>query len=287
MTIELIIALVFGLGIVWQASLSVGMHLEGKKGGIRRYIGIISLSIFVMLELIAYIYGKILPHGNPYAIFPVYIFYYFACPVIVYLNRSKALTRINEIKLMIVNVIFIYYGIILFGPTNIITILIYIVVAKCIWLMTKKELNDSDERALYTWYSLLFLVLGIINIFKISIGNSSNILWLALLGCFAMGGAYYYIFAHLVPIIYLNSSDGSYSDIMEKRDIILKAGGLFEKTNLNIFLVIAGSVALLLAMLINYKHDYVPETLVVPLLLLCAAMVGLKRKPNITKVDHV
>ena len=291
MTNEIISSMFFGLGIIVQVVFLIGYKL--KREDIKEIIKDIGGGL---LFVFYFLYGAVQGEQGVdlYVFWPpiIYVFCLGFGAAFTLSFKKKILVKINEINLLALNILFLYYCITRLGFDDYFTKIIYMPTLIVLALISFKiKLKNIYKGFLYLWYIILFMIISTIYIYQIS-GDSSNI-YSSYLSSFFIGGIFLYIWIYFVclimftKIIDFSLSKNRYdvrSGRAEFKEHFLDLANSFNKTKINSFKILILFIALFSFLIVNYYNNYISESLLIVFVLFIAS-ISSARKVDLTKKD--
>lgn len=262
---DIIYSIYFGLGILLQAYFFVrhGFKKEDVKELIKDIGGGV-LFAFIVLVAIGKSEEKI--NLSELSLAMIYTFFAGFGAAFTMSFRKRIMPQMNQISLLILNTIFLYYITTRLGYTHFFAVLFYIpTFIGLLLLLFKTELKNSQKGFLCIWYLVLLIFTGFINIYYIS-SAQENYLYSSYLSTFLAGSVALYIYVFIVYLIaFIPISDKNEYAIARRRaevkEHFLLLVSSFQKLSINPFLFLLTFLLLVAMLLLNFRYRYVPENL--------------------------
>lgn len=274
----------FGLGAIYQVVVLFDNKFKKEDAAeILKDIG--GGLLFIMIIFL-------LPDGkdeiNLYAIIPpsVYMFILGFGAAFAFSFKQKLLIKTNEINLLALNLLFLYYSVSRLGFENWLTTIAYLLTLIIfVSVLFKNKLKNIHKGILYLWFHMLFMIFGIISVFQTK-GDLSDI-YSSYASSFLKGGILLNIWIYLVVclVLYVNIIDSFYErsrfDIKKGR-MTLKKGfsdlvNSFEITRAKNSTIIILFILLFSFLMLNYYNNYISESLLIVIILFLASFSSAKR----------
>lgn len=262
---DIIYSIYFGLGILLQSYFFIrhGFKKEDIKELIKD-IGGGLLFVFIVLAAIGRSEGKI--NLSEASLAMIYTFFAGFGAALTMSFRKRILPQMNQISLLILNTIFLYYIISRLGYAHFFAILFYIpTLIGLLLILFKAELKNSQKGFLCLWYLVLLIFTGFINIYYISSATETH-LYSSYLSTFLAGSVALYIYVFIVYLIaFIPISDKNEYAVARRRaevkEHFLLLISSFKKLNVNSFLSILTFFLLAVVLFINFQYKYISENL--------------------------
>lgn len=282
---DIIYSIYFGLGILLQAYFFVrqGFKKEDIKELIKN-IGGGLVFIFLLPVLIGLREGKNL---SEISLIMIYAFFIVFGAAFTMSFRKRILPKINQVSLLILNTIFLYYITTRLGYTHFFAIVFYIpTLIGLLLILFKTELKNYQKGFLCFWYFVLLIFTGFINLYYILLAAKSH-LYSTYLSTFLAGSTALYIyvfFVFLIPfisVVEMNSPSmwRRKAEVIEHFNLLISS---FKKINLNPIFLFLTFLVLVAALLFNFKYRYISENLFVAVAIFFTAYLSEKLSQPIT-----
>lgn len=287
---DIIYSIYFGLGIILQVYFFVrpGFNKEDIKELIKDICGGFLFS-FIVLVVIREGEEKI--NLSEHLLTVIYTFFVGFGTAFTMSFRKKILPKMNQVSLLILNTIFLYYIITRLGYTHFFAIFFYIpTIISLLFLLFKKDLKNSQKGFLCIWYLVLLIFTGFINIYYILSAPKGHI-YSSYLSTFLAGSVALYIYVFIVYLIaFIPISDRNKYAITrrraEVREHFLLLISSFRKLNINPFLFILSFIFLAALLLLNFQYKYFSENLFIVFAIFLTVYLNEKLwRPVILNVD--
>lgn len=262
---DIIYSVYFGLGILFQSYFFVSHDF--KKEDIKELIKDIGgglLFAFIVLVAIGESEEKVNLSGLSLAM--IYTFFSGFGAAFTMSFRKRILPKMNQVSLLILNTIFLYYIATRLGYSNFFAIFFYIpTIVGLLFLLFKKELKNSQKGFLCIWYLALLIFTGFINIHYILSAPKSHI-YSSYLSTFLAGSVALCVYVFIVYLIaFIPIGDRNEYAIARRRaevkEHFLLLISSFQKININPFLLLLTFVLLATMLLLNFQYKYISENL--------------------------
>ncbi|QQS61257.1 MAG: hypothetical protein IPN70_05225 [Candidatus Moraniibacteriota bacterium] len=269
MQTDIVYNIYFGLGIIFQSYFFI--HPEFKKEDIKELIkdigsGLLFATIALFFVAIDGAMGE-LTLSEILFVF-IYTFFFVFCTAFAMSFRRRLLPKVNQVSLLILNIIFLYYITTRLGYVHFFAIFFYIpTIISILFLFFKKDLSNSQKGFLCIWYLVLSIFTAFINIYYISVAPK-DYAYSSYATTFLAGSIGLYIYVLIIYLImFIPLSDKSEHAIARRRaevkEHFLLLGASFQKLNINTLLFIVTSILLVALLLLNFEYKYFSENLFV------------------------
>lgn len=284
---EIISSIFFGLGII--AQIIILFNYKFRKDDLKEIIKDTAGGFLFVFYAMYFFLGVSSIDVNTKVSSTIYAFCLGFGAAFALSFKKKILLKINEINLLVLNILFLYYCITRLGFDNSFTKIIYILTLIVLMLILfKNELKNIHKGFLYLWYIILFMIIGTINIYQI-LGDGSNI-YSSYLSSFFIGGIFLYIWIHFVCLIMFTPPISDRSEIYRRRIEIKKhfsdLANSFNKTKISNFKILILFIVLFSFLIINYCNEYISESLLIVCILFITSVSSAK-KSQFSKKDIV
>src|SRR3989344_2223390 len=257
---DIIYSIYFGLGILLQAYFFIrqGFRKEDIKELIKDTGGGLLFALTALM-VIGRSEGKISLSVLPLVM--VYTFFTGFGAAFTMSFRKRILPQMNQVSILILNTVFLYYITTLLGYTHFFAIVFYIpTLIGLLLILFKTELKNSQKGFLCIWYLVLLIFTGFINIYYILSATKSH-LYSSYLSTFLAGSVALYIyifFIFLIPFISviemnLPSRSRRRTEVIEHFNLLISS---FKKINLNPIFLFLTFLILIAVLLFNFKYGY-------------------------------
>lgn len=277
---DIIYSIYFGLGVLLQAYFFIRQGF--KKEDIKELIKDIGggvLFVFIVLVAIGRSEEKInLPEVS---LAMIYTFFAGFGAALTMSFRKRILPQMNQVSLLILNTIFLYYITTRLGYANFFAIFFYIpTLIGLLLILFKTELKNYQKGFLCIWYLVLLIFTGFINIYYISSATKSH-LYSSYLSTFLAGSVALYIYVFIVYLIaFIPISDkNEYAIARRKAEVkehFLLLTSSFRKLNINSFLSILTLFILAVVLFLNFQYKYISENLFIAIAIFLTAYLNEK-----------
>jgi hypothetical protein len=271
MSEQIISSIFFGLGLIFQTKAFLGNKI--KKEDLKEVLKDIGggfLFIFYALYAITGA-GKEKVNIDDVVLTMIYAFCLGFGAAFAMSFKKKILIKINEINILILNLIFLYYIITRFGFDNwFVKIIYFVTFIVFVLIFFKHRLTNIHKGLLYIWFIVIFMIVGIINIYQISGDNIG--LYTPYLMSFFKGGIFLYIWIYFVYLVMFievldyfldpKRPDASRGRAAVKAHFTDLANS-FDVSNYDNFKILLLFIALLGILIVNYYNNYVSENVLV------------------------
>lgn len=250
----------FGLGILLQAVFFIGNKF--KKNDIKEILKDIGGGLlFVFFALYGFgLDSEPISRADLYTAVSYCFFVGFGA-AFAFSFRKRILTGTNEIALLALNTVFLYYLITRIGLLHWLTIFFYLPTITClIFFLFRFQFKYFHKAFLAIWHAILVIVTALINFF--SRGGTETSLNFS--GLFS-GSIFLYVFVFIVFLIMLIPMEKGYgwknSAEEEEREEsgFLAFASSFEKSKTNPLLTVAVFSILIFILLFNSQYKYFSE----------------------------
>ncbi len=280
---EIILSIFFALGIFFQAKTFIEnpFKKENKKEIIKD-IGGGLLFIFALFAVSGG--GKEKVEAGTVILSIIYAFCWGFGAAFAMSFKKKILVKISEINLLVLNLLFLYYLITRLGFDNWFAKVIYLLtLIVFVLVLAKNKLTNIHKGFLYLWYIILFMIIGIINIYQIS-GNNGNI-YSSYLSSFFKGGIFLYIWIYFVCLVMFTDiidffldkrRPDVYKGQIAVREHFSDLANSFNITRIDNVKILILFVALLGFLIINYYNNYISENFLIASIVFFTAYLNAK-----------
>src|SRR3989344_6876511 len=272
---DIIYSIYFGLGILLQAYFFIrqGFRKEDIKELIKDTGGGLLFALTALM-VIGRSEGKISLSVLPLVM--VYTFFTGFGAAFTMSFRKRILPQMNQVSILILNTVFLYYITTRLGYTHFFAIVFYIpTLIGLLLILFKTELKNSQKGFLCIWYLVLLIFTGFINIYYILSATKSH-LYSSYLSTFLAGSVALYIyifFIFLIPFIPI-SDKNEYAVARRRTEVkehFLLLISSFKKLDINSFLSILTFFLLAVVLFINFQYKYISENLFIAIAIFLTA----------------
>lgn|GEM_PF-4283149 len=262
---DIIYSIYFGLGIILQSYFFIRHGF--KKEDIKELIKDIGGGLlFAFIILVTIGRSGIEINLSELSLVMIYTFFAGFGAALTMSFRKRILPQMNQVSLLILNTIFLYYIITRLGYTHFFAISFYIpTIIGLLFLLFKKELKNSQKGFLCIWYLMLLIFTGFINVYYISSAPKSH-MYSSYFSTFLAGSVALYIYVFIVYLIaFIPISDKNKHAIArrraEVREHFLLLISSFQKFNINPLLFLLIFLLLTVTLMLNFQFKFISENL--------------------------
>jgi len=276
---QIITGLCFGLGILVQAFLFVGIKFN--KDFLQRTVVNIAVGFIFVFFFIS-------PDFLELYRFSAYIFFIFFGAAFAFTFRKQIIPKINEIALFSLNILLLYYCVTRLGYFHPISIMVLIPTFISLIILVRRKLNISQKGFLYIWFLVLLISISIINLstgmgFKEYL--SSEYLYQFIIGYIFLN--IWVFLMYLVAFVPISESGNEEGRKEEIKDHFLHLAASFNRSGLKLILTLPIFAFLIIILILNYGNKYIADNALITFIVFIASFISHRSKKFPEEVNRI